>query len=78
MNRRFKAWHDSGVLGRVMMQLFGTASEGLYTLMTSRMRSPVETSETAATATVSDGGHKHPVTAIVPLEQGIDYARHAA
>src|SRR5471032_3035341 len=28
-HRRFKAWHDSGVLGRVMQQLFGVASEGL-------------------------------------------------
>ena len=35
-HRRFKAWHDSGVLARVMQQLFGLASEGLYSLMTSR------------------------------------------
>src|ERR1700712_3209413 len=41
-HRRFKAWHDSGVLARVMQQLFGGASEGLYSLMTSRMRVPVE------------------------------------
>jgi transposase len=75
-HRRFKSWHDSGVLSRVMMQLFGTASEGLYTLMTSRMRTPVETSDTATA--VTDGAQKRPVTAIVPLEQGIDYARHAA
>src|ERR1700710_2682154 len=42
-HRRFKAWHDSGVLARVMQQLFCGASEGLYLLMTSRMRVPVET-----------------------------------
>ena len=44
-HRRFKAWHESGVLGRVMQQLFGAASEGLYSLMTSRMRVPTELPE---------------------------------
>jgi transposase len=44
-HRRFKAWHDSGVLARVMQQLFGLASEGLYSLMTSRMRVPSELPE---------------------------------
>ncbi|MGA7817144.1 transposase [Caballeronia sp.] len=39
-HRRFKSWHDTGVLARVMNQLFGGASEGLYSLMTSRMRVP--------------------------------------
>jgi hypothetical protein len=33
------------VLGRVMQQLFGVASEGLYSLMTSRMRVPTELPE---------------------------------
>jgi transposase len=75
-HRRFKSWHDSGVLGRVMLQLFGTASEGLYTLMTSRMRAPVEPAGTPAS--VTEGAQKRPVTAIIPLEPGIDYARHAA
>jgi transposase len=41
-HRRFKAWHDSGVLARVMQQLFGSAGEGLYSLMSSRMRVPTE------------------------------------
>jgi transposase len=41
-HRRFKAWHESGVLLRVMTQLFGPAGESLYTLMTSRMRVPSE------------------------------------
>ncbi|MDR5771791.1 MULTISPECIES: hypothetical protein [unclassified Caballeronia] len=40
--RRFKAWHESGVLLRVMTQLFGPAGESLYALMTSRMRVPAE------------------------------------
>jgi transposase len=75
-HRRFKTWHDSGVLGRVMLQLFGTASEGLYTLMTSRMRSPIEASDVAATS--ADSVQQRPVTTIVPPEQGIDYARRAA
>ncbi|SAL28170.1 transposase [Caballeronia sordidicola] len=44
-HRRFKAWHDSGVLARVMLQLFGSAGEGLYSLMTSRMRVPTELPE---------------------------------
>jgi transposase len=39
-HRRFKAWHDSGILSRVMVQLFGPAGESLYSLMTSRMRVP--------------------------------------
>ena len=39
-HRRFKTWHDSGVLARVMLQLFGPAGESLYSLMTSRMRVP--------------------------------------
>jgi transposase len=41
-HRRFKAWHESGVLLRVMTQLFGPAGESLYALMTSRMRVPAE------------------------------------
>ncbi|MDN7178942.1 transposase [Caballeronia sp. SEWSISQ10-4 2] len=44
-HRRFKAWHESGVLARVMQQLFDLASEGLYALMTSRMRVPIELPE---------------------------------
>src|ERR1700729_982868 len=39
-HRRFKTWHDSGVLARVMLQLFGPAGESLYSLMTSRLRVP--------------------------------------
>jgi transposase len=46
-HRRFKAWHDSGVLSRVMVQLFGPAGESLYSLMTSRMRVPGSVPEVA-------------------------------
>ncbi|WP_244815839.1 transposase [Caballeronia sp. Lep1P3] len=49
-HRRFKAWHESGVLLRVMTQLFGTAGESLYALMTSRMRVPAELPIAAAQA----------------------------
>jgi transposase len=50
-HRRFKAWHESGVLLRVMVTLFGPAGESLYSLMTSRMRVPSELSfEIAAQA----------------------------
>jgi transposase len=41
-HRRFKAWHESGVLLRIMTELFGPAGESLYALMTSRMRVPAE------------------------------------
>ncbi|WJF91276.1 transposase [Paraburkholderia bonniea] len=37
-HRRFKAWHESGVLKRVTDQLFGEASEELCNTMQARMR----------------------------------------
>ena len=37
-HRRFKAWHQAGVLQRVMDQLFCEAGEGLCSTMESRMR----------------------------------------
>jgi transposase len=40
-HRRFKAWYESGVLKRVMDQLFGAASEELCLLMEARMRTHV-------------------------------------
>jgi transposase len=73
-HRRFKAWHDSGVLARVMQQLFGTASEGLYTLMTSRMRIPNEATEMST----SPGTPARTITPIMPLEPVMNEARHAA
>jgi len=58
-HRRFKAWHDSGVLGRVMQQLFGVASEGLYSLMTSRMRVPTELPEGVGGHAIAADGEMH-------------------
>jgi transposase len=40
-HRRFKAWHESGVLKNVMEQLFGAASEELCGMMEARMRTHV-------------------------------------
>ncbi len=37
-HRRFKAWHETGVLKRVTDQLFGEASEALCSTMQARMR----------------------------------------
>ncbi len=37
-HRRFKAWHQSGVLKRVLDQLFGAAAEELCSTMQARMR----------------------------------------
>lgn len=40
-HRRFKAWYESGVLKRVMEELFGEASVELCSLMEARMRTHV-------------------------------------
>jgi transposase len=37
-HRRFKAWHDAGVLKHVMDHLFGDAGTGLCGMMEARMR----------------------------------------
>lgn len=47
-HRRFKAWHDSGVLQSVMDQLFGAASGELCGMMEARMRMHVSPEEKAA------------------------------
>ncbi|MEW6344708.1 MAG: transposase [Pseudomonadota bacterium] len=49
-HRRFKAWHESGVLKRVMDQLYGEASAELCTMMESRMRIHASPEEKAARA----------------------------
>ena len=92
-HRRFKAWHDSGVLARVMQQLFGLASEGLYSLMTSRMRVPSELPDGLggnavgidATRSMSVDADARPVlipkvpsSPLAPAEYAGDGARHAA
>ena len=47
-HRRFKAWHESGVLKRVMDELFGEASAELCSMMEARMRIHVSQEEKAA------------------------------
>jgi transposase len=49
-HRRFKAWHESGVLKRVMDELFGEASGELCGMMESRMRVHVSPEEKAVRA----------------------------
>ncbi|MBW9106710.1 transposase [Paraburkholderia phenoliruptrix] len=50
-HRRFKAWYESGVLKRVMEQLFGAASEELCAMMEARMRThPAAESKPVVTA----------------------------
>ncbi|MFM0070922.1 transposase [Paraburkholderia sediminicola] len=49
-HRRFKAWYESGVLKRVMDQLFGAASEELCKLMEARMRTHVSAEPKSAEA----------------------------
>ncbi|QIE24187.1 hypothetical protein SBC1_20800 [Caballeronia sp. SBC1] len=86
-HRRFKAWHDSGVLARVMQQLFGGASEGLYSLMTSRMRVPTELPEGLGGHAVAIEMHgdarpvllpQVPLTPAGPVEYVRGGVRHAA
>jgi transposase len=49
-HRRFKAWHESGVLKRVMDELFGEAAGELCSMMETRMRIHVSPEEKAARA----------------------------
>lgn len=49
-HRRFKAWYESGVLKRVMDQLYGEASTELCAMMASRMRVHLRPEEKAARA----------------------------
>jgi transposase len=46
--RRFKAWHESGVLKRVMDHPFGEASVALCSMMEARMRIHVSPEQKAA------------------------------
>ena len=49
-HRRFKAWHQAGVLKRVMDQLFGEAGHELCNTMEARMRIHAPTDVTASDA----------------------------
>ena len=37
-HRRFKAWHDEGVLEHIVQHLFGTSSDSVYSHILGRMR----------------------------------------
>lgn len=63
-HRRFKAWHESGVIKRVMEQLFGEASAELCNTMEARMRIHASPEEKAARADAL------PVTSAKPVFQG--------
>jgi transposase len=64
-HRRFKAWHQAGVLHRVMDQLFGEAGEELCSLMQARMRTHAPGTEPAANVAVQDATQSAP--AATPL-----------
>lgn len=49
-HRRFKAWYESGVLKRVMDQLFGEASEEMCLMMEARMRTHASAEQKSARA----------------------------
>ncbi|NLP63973.1 transposase [Paraburkholderia sacchari] len=53
-HRRFKAWHDEGVLKRVMAELFGDEGIALCDTIESRMRKHLSRAEKAA-ARVQEG-----------------------
>ncbi|AGK48327.1 hypothetical protein BTI_2303 [Burkholderia thailandensis MSMB121] len=64
-HRRFKAWHESGALKRVLVELFGTQSDDLCELMAMRMRTHARSkaaqarSGAASTATSPAPRHEH-------------------
>jgi transposase len=60
-HRRFMAWHEAGVLQRVMDQLFGEAGNDLCNTMEARMRSH------APQAASVDGAAAQPVIPVAPL-----------
>lgn len=64
-HRRFKAWHASGVLKRVMDQLFGEASTELCSMMEARMRIHVSPEQKAARAEAAPVAPARP-TAFAP------------
>ncbi|ACD16054.1 transposase [Paraburkholderia phytofirmans] len=69
-HRRFKAWYESGVLHRVMEQLFGAASEELCGLMEARMRTHVnekpKSAETEKAPVVAPAVYSPPASQPLP------------
>ncbi|MBN3767735.1 transposase [Burkholderia sp. Ac-20365] len=62
-HRRFKAWHQAGVLKRVMDQLFGDAGNELCNTMEARMR----THAPNALAAANDAAHPQPSMPALPI-----------
>jgi transposase len=79
-HRRFKAWHEAGVLQRVMDQLFGEAGGDLCNTMEARMRShaplpAVSPAEVAVVQPAIPVGPLFPPPAAVPAAPAIfDYS----
>ena len=83
-HRRFKAWHQSGVLNRVLSQLFGEAGEKLCHAMQGRMRThnaalgaEYVPEPTATATTVVYGAPANPAAAPVPFNY-VSAFKHAA
>ncbi|TPB68268.1 hypothetical protein DIJ63_21130 [Burkholderia pseudomallei] len=70
-HRRFKAWHESGALKRVLIELFGTQSDDLCELMAMRMRTHARSkaaqarSEAASTTSSPVPRHDHTLEYVV-------------
>jgi transposase len=47
-HRRFKAWHETGVMQRVMVELYGESSREMFGTMEQRMRSQQAAQEKSA------------------------------
>jgi transposase len=77
-HRRFKAWHETGVLLRVMTQLFGPAGESLYALMTSRMRVPSDLPFLAAAETYGNVSEIAAASTGASVNEAAEQARRAA
>ena len=83
-HRRFKAWYQSGVLNRVLEQLFGEAGQKLCYTMQSRMRThhaavaAERSPEPSAPATPTVYGPPANPAAMPPAFNYADAFKHAA
>ncbi|AOJ10419.1 transposase [Burkholderia mayonis] len=69
-HRRFKAWHESGALKRVLVELFGAESDDLCELMAMRMRTharskAAEARSGGASATSTAPRHDHALEHVI-------------
>ncbi|KVE30942.1 transposase [Burkholderia sp. TSV86] len=70
-HRRFKAWHESGALKRVLAELFGTESEDLCEQMAQRMRTHLRTK-------AADADNAAPSSPSVPRHEPVPALEQAA